>query len=168
MAQRKDSPTPALDALKDTERAVVLTGLLRKRPELAPVAEEFAVQILTDVSADAIADDLTRAITNIPFEDLTARTGRHLWGYVEPHEAACELIDRTIDPYLADLRRLATLNHLEAATATAAGILTGLRQVPEPAEGSVLAYAGPDTLHHTTEHVIDIATGLGLQVPSSP
>lgn len=167
MARRKRPSTPVLDALGDAERDAVLRELLLSHPELLSEAEELATQAITTVSADAIADAVTSALVHIPFGDLTARAGKHRGGYVEPHEAAWELVERVLDPFVDDLRRAATLGQPETAVTIAVGILTGLHQVPAPADGTVLAYAGSDTLDDLSDSVLHETEKLGLQIPAT-
>lgn len=163
--RRKPPATPTLDALKDHERAEVLIALLTSHPELLAEAEQLAIETLTGVTPEAVADDVVAALVNIPLDDLAARAGSHRGGYTEPHEAAWQLIETALDPFLADLRRLATLGHSDAATATAAGILTGLDHLPDPADGSVLAHAGPETVEHLAEDVLSVIERLGIDLP---
>jgi hypothetical protein len=162
--RRKQPATPTLDTLHDHERGEVLLALLGSHPELLTEAEDLAIEIVTGVLSEAVADNVVMALANIPLDDLTARAGSHRGGYTEPHEAAWQLLETALDPFLADVRRLATLDHTGAATAKAAGILTGLHQLPEPQDGSVLAYAGPDTVEHLAENVLGLADDLGLDV----
>jgi len=76
-------------------------------------------------------------------EDLAARAGRVPGrGYVHETDAAWELIEEVLAPFLADLERRITLDFLDAASTVAVGIVAGLYRVREPAPGSVLAYAG--------------------------
>jgi hypothetical protein len=162
--RRKQPATPSLDALHDHERGEVLIALLGAHPELLTDAEHLAVEIVTGVLSEAVADNVVMALANIPLDDLTARAGSNHGGYTEPHVAAWQLLESALDPFLADVRRLATLGHTGAATTTAAGILAGLHQLPEPEVGSVLAYAGPDTVEHLAENVLELADDLGLDV----
>jgi hypothetical protein len=127
-------------------------------------AEDLAIQALTGVTSEAVAGDVVAALVNVSLDELTARAGTHRGGYTEPHEAAWQLLEAALDPFVADVRRLATLGHTDAATATAAGILMGLCQLPEPPDGTVLAYAGPDTAEHLAEDLLALAADLGIGV----
>lgn len=124
-----------LDRLDDRERSAVLSKLLATHPELVAEAD-----------------------------DLASRAGRHRGGYVEPNEAAWALIEEAFEPFLIELRRLAELGHLDAATATARGALDGLDRLGEPSDGTVLAWSGPDTLDHLAEAVRPDAKKLGMTI----
>ena len=81
---------------------------------------------MTDVDADAVAEDVEQAVLDLDLDDLNSRAGRKSWGYVEPTEAAWELLEEAIDPFLDEMKRHIELGFEAAATATCAGIVLGL------------------------------------------
>lgn len=97
-------------------------------------------------------------------DDLASRAGRHRGGYVEPTQAAWDLVEDAFEPFLVELRRLVELGHLDAAAATARGAIEGLDRLGEPAEGTVLAWSGEDTPEHLADEVRHIAEKLGIAV----
>lgn len=66
-------------------------------------------------------------------------------GYVHETEAAYELIDQTVDTVRDDLRRHLALGLTEEAARTLLGLVDGLHRCRDARDGTVLAYAGPDT-----------------------
>ena len=82
-------------------------------------------------------------------------------GYVHETEAAWEILSEAVEPFLADLRRRASLG-LDAAVAVAAGIVAGLYRCREPEDGTVVAYAGPDSLSELADEVMDEASKVGV------
>lgn len=158
--------TPALDALSGSEHASVLAELLASHPDLLPEAEQAAQQLLGAATVDAVADEVGWALEAIPPEELAARSGRIRGrGYVHENEAAWELLTEAVEPFLIDVRRRAGLGLLEAAGAVAAGIVAGLYQIPEPADGIVVACAGPDALSEIADEVIQEAARLAVALP---
>lgn len=156
------SPTPALDVLLADEATRVLRSLLDRRPELGPEAEAWATAFLAEVDTEAVASDVVSNLQAIPLDDLAARAGRVRGGYVHEVDAAYGLVRETIDPFITDLRRRANLGLAEAAMALTVGIVTGLYRVREPAEGSVLGYAGPDVPEELAGEVLEVAERAGL------
>lgn len=147
MSRRRSAHTTRHLALLDSgDRSLVLSELLTAHPELVVEADELALRLLTTVSTDAVADDVIAALTSLDTDDLANRAGPHRGGYLEANEAAWALVEETIEPFLHDVRRLADLGHVDAATTTALGVLAGLDQLGEPADGTVMAWAGPDTI----------------------
>ena len=69
------------------------------------------------------------------------RPGR---GYVDPGEAADEILDEALGPFLEDLERRARLGMSSAAAELAAGILLGLYRCREGGSEMLLEYS-PDS-----------------------
>jgi hypothetical protein len=137
--------TDALELLTAEESSTVLTQLLVDHPELSDETEHRAVALLSSPSVDEIAANVELALGGIPLENLGARVGRVPGrGYVHETDAAWELVEEALQPFLTDLERRAEAGLDEAATSVATAIVAGLYRVREPEMGSVLAYAGED------------------------
>ncbi|MBI4536627.1 MAG: hypothetical protein HY712_01565 [candidate division NC10 bacterium] len=90
-AKRVESTSP-LQQLKDGEAAARFRSLLGKHPELVAEAETLAAAFIGDVVTEDIAQETEDAVRSLDFDDLSSRAGSHSYGYVEPGEAAWELI----------------------------------------------------------------------------
>ena len=120
---------PALEALSAAEKAAVLDELLAARPDLREPAEACAVQVMTGAGRVAVADDVESALQGRDIEELNTRAGhRPGRGYVHPAEAADEILDEALQPFLDDLHRRAGLDMRSAAAEVATGIPLGLSQ----------------------------------------
>lgn len=162
--RRRPPPAPALDALSGAEHARILAELLTSHPELRSEAEDAARRLLDDASVDAIAESVAWALEDLPLDALAMRSGRIRGrGYVHETEAAWEIVEEAVEPFLADLRRRASLG-LDAAVAVATGIMAGLYRCREPEDGTVVSYAGPDSLSELADQVVDEANKLGVEL----
>jgi len=130
-----------LGQLKPEEGAGVLRSLLERHPELVAEAEEIARARVTDVDPDAVAEDVEGVVLDLDLDDLNSRAGRHSWGYVEPSEAAWELLAEAVDPFLEEMKRHIELGFEAAATATCAGIVFGLYRCRGKSSDQVLGWA---------------------------
>ena len=111
----------ALDALSGAEKAAVLDELLATRPDLRELAEARAARIMTDADRSAVADDVEDALQGLDIEELNTRAGyRPGRGYVHPAEAAIEILDEALRPFLDDLQRRVGLGTRSAAVELAA------------------------------------------------
>ncbi|HEY3652038.1 MAG TPA: hypothetical protein VGL33_28985, partial [Streptosporangiaceae bacterium] len=91
----------ALDALSATEKAAVLDELLAARPDLREPAEAYAAQVMSGADRSAVADDVADALQGLDIEELNTRAGyRPGRGYVHPAEAADEILDEVLQPFL--------------------------------------------------------------------
>jgi len=84
-----------LEHLKPGEAAAVLRRLLEAHPNLSTEAEGIARSLLHQVDYQEVAAEIKDEIRALDYEDLNARAGSHEWGYVEPSEAAVEILEET-------------------------------------------------------------------------
>ncbi len=98
MPPRSRKPNP-IASLTDAEAASVLKLLLIRKPALGAEAESIARDMLAEVNAKALAEKLFAELTSDTLDDLNARAGRRSWGYVDPVEAAWELLDERLAPF---------------------------------------------------------------------
>jgi hypothetical protein len=159
-----------LDALSAGERSVVLGVELEAHPELVGEAEAEAHRLLSATTVDDVAADVSSALRMIPLEELGARAGRVRGrGYVHEADAAWEIVEEAVEPFLADMRRRASLGLAGSAAVVATGVVAGLYMVDPPDEGSVLACAGLDVPGELADAVLDEAVRLGLDIdPDAP
>jgi hypothetical protein len=139
----KGSRGNVLGRLSSAEAASVLHHLLQRHPELQPEAENAATDILSQVSFLTVADDVESAVLQFDYDDLNSRAGRHSWGYVEPSEAAGELLEEAVEPFMEDMKRYLELGLEEQALELCQGILLGLYRVRDGEKNDILGWA-PD------------------------
>jgi hypothetical protein len=130
-----------LARLNPAEGAGVLRSLLERHPQLVAEAEDLAEAAVTDVDVEAIAEDVEQIVLGLDLDDLNSRAGRHSWGYVEPTEAAWELLEEAVDPFIEEMKRQIDLGFEAAATATCAGIVLGLYRCRGNNSDQVLGWA---------------------------
>jgi hypothetical protein len=114
----------------NAEAASVLKTLLARHSELRPETEAIARDSLTQISLFSVADDVETAVLQYDYDDLNGRAGGHSWGYVEPTEAAWELLGRSS----GTLRRRNEALPGNGTRRTGVAILPGrpARPVPRP------------------------------------
>ena len=134
----------SLARLKGEEAAALLRTLLRKHPELTEEVEVLAGSVIGDVSIEDIAQEVEDAVRWLDLDDLNSRAGRHADGYVEPSEAAWELVEEAVMPFIEDITRRVEGGQREAAIATCAGVVRGLCRLHDTEGGEVLKWT-PDS-----------------------
>lgn len=117
-----------LDQLQPGEAALVLRRLLDGHPELLAEAEEISRSTLGDVSFESIAAEVEDSIRQFDLDDLNGRAGPHSWGYTEPSEAAWELLEEAVEPFVENMKRHLSLGLDEEAFEICKGIVLGLYQ----------------------------------------
>lgn len=131
----------------------MLRSLLERHPELVAEAEEIARATVTEVDPDAVAEDVEQAVLGLNIDDLETRAGRKSWGYVEPTEAAWDLLGEALDPFLAEMNRHIELGFEAAAVGTCSGIVLGLHRCRGKSSDQVLGWA-EDFLAETAGHAV--------------
>jgi hypothetical protein len=156
----------ALDALSAAEKAAVLDELLAARPDLRQPAEAYAAQLLTGTDRSAVADDVEDALQGLGIEELNTRAGYQPGrGYVHPAEAADEILDDVLQPFLDDLQRRADFDMRSAAAELAAGIMLGLYNCRHGNSETLLEYC-PGYAAERASGVVNDCARLGIELPA--
>ena len=161
---------PVVSALSVAERADVLVALIEAHPELAAEAERLAGSLLGGQGRERTAHTVAAELRRLQLEDLTDRSGPR-WGgtHVDPVDAAYELVQEAVQPYLDDVARRARAGARAAALEAGLGLLSGLygcRHEDDP--GLVLVQAGlPDVVDHQVDQVIAAMDKAGLSIPDN-
>ena len=113
-----------LDVLTGDEAQIVLKDLLSSRPDLISDARRAANALLATVSFADVAADVFGALQALDLDDLDA--GPRPGGYIEPSEAAWNVIEKVVTPYFHDLERRVKLRHEDEALEVCKGIVLGL------------------------------------------
>ena len=136
-------PANLLPRLTAGETAAVFQILLQKHPDLTSEAEAIATEVVASISAEDIAEDVCSSVTSLDLDDLNGRAGKHSWGYVEPTEAAEELLQEAVADYFEDMKRKIDLGLERAAEVVCTGIVLGLLRATREKSEVVLEWA-PD------------------------
>lgn len=157
----------ALDALSAAEKATVLDQLVAGQPELRERTERYAAQLLSHEDRAVVAGDVEDILLGLDIETLNTRAGyRPGCGYVHPVEAAGEILDEALRPFLDDLRRRAQLGMRRAAVELAVGILLGLYECRHGDSETLLEYS-PDYAAERASDVVDQCARLGVDLPTT-
>jgi hypothetical protein len=165
MAARTSRPTSALATLTAHEKAAVLDELLAIRPDLRELAETHAARLISNEDRSAVADAVENALTSRSIEELNSRAGYQPGqGYVDPSEAADEILDEELEDFRRDLERRAKLGMGTAAVELAVGILLGLYRCRDAGGETLLEYS-PDYAFERATDVVDQCRKLGVDLP---
>jgi hypothetical protein len=129
--------------LAGEEANAVLRRLLEKHPELRPETERIAADFISSQSAEDIAAEVSDALMSVDLDALNGRAGKHAWGYVEPGEAAMELLEEAIEDQVEDMKRHVEVDMMGPAQTVCAGIVLGLYACRKTNSDGVLGWA-PD------------------------
>jgi hypothetical protein len=148
--QRSTAPKKksTLDRLKGDEAAALLRVLLERHPNLATEVEDLAASVIGDVSIEDAADAVENGVRALDLEDLNSRAGPHAYGYVEPTQAAWDLVEEAVMPFIEDMKRGVEAGQQAAALNTCVGIVLGLYRLRHSQGDDFLGWAtdAPDEM----------------------
>jgi hypothetical protein len=140
-------PTPALAALSAAGKGELLDELLTAQPALRDRVEALAVARMSVGDRAGVAEDVEFALRGLGIDEPNSRAGyQPAGGYVDPGEAADELLDKELQPFLDDLQRRSRL-----------GMAAGSE--------SLLEYS-PDYVVERASKVVAQCGELGIELPA--
>lgn len=149
----KPKAASAIDRLGPREAQAVLHQLLAAHADLRSEAEQMARSLLAAVTREAVAGDVEQALRALDLDDLGRRAGRHRDGYTSPTEAAWDLLQEAVEPFLDDLKRRLDLGHEAEAIELCQGLLLGLYRLRDVENDGLLEWA-PDFPAEAAAHVV--------------
>jgi hypothetical protein len=144
-----------VEKLDAAEARRLLASLLDAHPELSAEAADLADAELGAVTAEEVAENVAFELGALRVEDVWERSGARADGsYVEPGEAAFEIVEEVVSPLLQELGRRAKLGRRKEAAAICQGILLGLYRVAQE-EGEFLDGWAPDSLEDAARLAVE-------------
>lgn len=144
-----------VDALDPAEAKRLLATLLDAHSEFVAEAAGLADAELSGVTAEDVAQEVAFALEGVCVEDIWERAGKRPDGsYVEPTEAAWEVVEEAVEPFIADLTRRLELGRRAEATEPCQGALVGLYSLSQ-GEGEFLDGHAPDSLEEIAAHIVE-------------
>jgi len=120
-----------IQSLGADEASRVLWDLLDDNPDLLRKAYNCAMKVASNVDPDAISDRVFSMLDKLDYDDLNSRAGRTRYGYVEPVDAAWELFEEALEPYVDEMVKNQKRALPAVAKAYCIGIIKGLWQYEE-------------------------------------
>jgi hypothetical protein len=115
-----------IQSLNADEASQVLKGVLEDDPLLTKKIYDVAMKVACGVDADAVMDKVFCKLDMLDLDDLSGRAGRTRYGYVEPHDAAWELFEEALTPFIEEIRKNQQRKLPAAANSCCIGIVMGL------------------------------------------
>lgn len=119
-------PHEVIKQLSPQDALSVLRALIDRDERIATLAAEIAVEQLSSIDPEAIAFELYDQLDALEVEEVWDRAGPTRHGYVDPGEAADQMVDEIVEPYLDRLKRFHALGMNAQANQLCKGLLWGL------------------------------------------
>jgi DNA-binding transcriptional regulator YhcF (GntR family) len=105
---------------------MIVERLARKGGKLREAVVAEAMNILTEIDLDETADQVFDALDSIDIQDCWDRSGGSRDGYTSPEEAAAEIIDEELQPFIDQVERYCELEMPAQETAYCMAVVFGL------------------------------------------
>jgi hypothetical protein len=117
-----------LDDVSSEHAHEILIRLADEDAKISKRIQGFALEYLTKVDPDCIAEDIFYDLNILDVEDVWNNSGSTRYGYVDPYELAFEMFEEALEPYIDDLRKCRELSMDKKAKLHCMGILKGIEQ----------------------------------------
>jgi hypothetical protein len=104
----------------------ILERLCRKSGEIREAVIAEAMNLLAEFSLDETADEVFDALDSIDVQDCWDRSGGSRDGYTSPDEAAVEIVEEELQPFVDQVERYHKLGMPEQEAAYCMGVLLGI------------------------------------------
>ena len=118
-------PYDVIHHLSPTDALVILRKLADSDEGLARRIAEMAVDYLSEVDPGEVAAVLHEELNRLQVEEVWDRAGPTRHGYVDPGEAADEMIEEVLEPFLEELEKYQKLGMSVEARRLCMGLLAG-------------------------------------------
>ncbi|MGB4802599.1 MAG: hypothetical protein WBV59_08070 [Anaerolineae bacterium] len=143
-----------IEQLSPADAKSILQALAASDETLAARITAMALARLRPVDVEEVAAALYDELEALEVEEVWDRAGRTRHGYVEPSEAADQLVKAALAPFLQDLARYQTLGLRAEANRMCEGLLLGFYQFQHESTSKFKNWA-PDAPINFAEAVVD-------------
>ena len=127
MPREQRSRHPVLiDSLTAGDALAVLAKLSRAGGKIGEAVNVAITEYLQAVDSDEIARDVFDTLDAIAVEDVWDRSGRTSHGYTEPAQAAVDVFEEALEPFVAKLKEYLKLEMYAQADEYCMGVLQGI------------------------------------------
>jgi hypothetical protein len=120
-------PHEIINQLSPSDALTILRALADSDEQLADRIGEMGMARLKGVDPERVAATLYKELDALEAEEVWERAGSTQYGYeVERGEAAYEMVEETLAPFLAELRRYQKIGMATEAKRLCIGLLLGL------------------------------------------
>jgi hypothetical protein len=115
-----------INHLTPDEALAILKHLAKGDADLAQRIEQIGRKRLTGVDIEDIADQVYSDLDALPVEEVWERAESSYGEYIEPGEAAWEMFEETLKPFMREMKRYQQLSMCPEAKHYCMGILQGI------------------------------------------
>ena len=130
-----------IDSLTANDALAVLAQLSRAGGKIGEAVNLAITEYLQAVDCDEIARDVLYALEAIAVEDVWDRSGRTRHGYTDPGQAAVDVFEEALEPFVAKMREYLKLEMYPQADEYCMGLLQGIYDFEHSSESGYKDWA---------------------------
>jgi hypothetical protein len=115
-----------LESITGTDALAILKVLAARNENLAQEIDAVAKELFSHVEIDEMAANVQMELESLHVEDIWDRAGAKRNGYVDPGDAAWEVIEEALKPFRDEVDKYKQLSMLQEAHLACQGILKGI------------------------------------------
>jgi hypothetical protein len=131
-----------IKSLTPEQALEIIKRLSGKGGALGEAVLSEAKNLLSETDPDQTAEDVFFALDTIDVQDCWNRSGRSRHGYTSPDEAAVEIIEEELKPFLDQIERYHELGMPEQETAYCMGVVLGIYRYEQESTSEFKGWAG--------------------------
>lgn len=138
-SQRKRS---LLNEISGEEALVVLRALAQQDRRLAETIEQLIDDIISEVKAEDIAQEVFCSLEQIEVQELWDRSGSTRYGYMDPDEMAWTMFEEALESFVEQLRKYLRLSMFPQAKRCCLGVILGIYQYARESKAEFRDWTG--------------------------
>ncbi|MGG5252517.1 hypothetical protein ACQYAD_03180 [Neobacillus sp. SM06] len=133
-----------LTMLTEKESRQLLHIIAEEDLSLAKKLEEKVQKHLLKINVDSLAAEVYQALDKLTLDDIYERPGSRRFKYVEPAEAAYEVIEETLKPFATQMDRFKGLHMLTEFKLFGLGFLKGVQTFLNESNSEIIEHISDD------------------------
>jgi hypothetical protein len=120
----------------------ILRVLAQEDEAIAKMLENPLTESTRDINVDEIAEQVYGDLEFLKVEEVWERSGATRYGYIDPNEAASEMLEEALKPFLEVLKKYQALSLPHEAKYYCMGILKGIYRFAKESKSQFKDWAG--------------------------
>jgi hypothetical protein len=135
-----------LEQLSPEEAKSILRILSAEDPNIANRIHKLAKKRLSKVDEKEVENEVYRKLLSLQVEDIVSRSGSKRFGYVEPVEAAYEVVEEALEPFANQLMKYRKLAMFPEMSKVGMGLAKGIIKFTKAGKTEFKEWAPDDAI----------------------
>jgi hypothetical protein len=129
--------TDVIGKITSEQALLIVERLCRKGGDVGDAIIAEAMSLLSEFSLDHIADEVFDALDLIDIQDCWDQAGKHRDGYTSPEEAAGDIIEEELQPFLDQVERYHDLGMTAEEATYCQAVVLGIYRFQQESQAEI-------------------------------